>query len=139
MSSRRRTLAATATLLALLAACNGDSGPPAYRAQADGMRFRITAERLPPIAREDDLYKVVVSEAESGSPIEGGEGRIFASSRDGASTWDILTPGPELGTYYGTLNFVHAGEWAIAIEFRRDSTQKLGRIDWMQEVRAGSQ
>jgi hypothetical protein len=30
---------------------------------------------------------------------------------------------------------VTAGDWAIAIQFRRDSTKPLERIDWMQQVR----
>jgi hypothetical protein len=80
------------------------------------------------------LYKVVVRDSKTGQPIEGGEGQIFASSRDGKDIWDSLVPGQELGTYYGTLNFITAGEWAVAVRFRRDSTKRLERLDWMQEV-----
>jgi len=29
---------------------------------------------------------------------------------------------------------VTSGDWAIAIRFRRDSTSKLERTDWMQDV-----
>ena len=100
----------------------------------DNFKIRVTSEPSPPFAREKTLYKVVVLDKNSNQPVEGGEGRIFASTRDGAKTWFPLGPGPELGTYYGTLNYVKAGEWAVAIEFRRDSTRKLERMDWMQEV-----
>ena len=34
------------------------------------------------------------------------------------------------------MNYITAGDWAVAIQFRRDSTQKLERIDWMQDVHA---
>jgi len=34
---------------------------------------------------------------------------------------------------------VTAGDWSIAISFRRDSTAKLERIDWMQDVLAERQ
>ena len=105
------------------------------RQWTDDLAFRISSEPVPPRARERTVYKVIVRDKETGQPLEGGEGRIFASTRDGAQTWDALLPGPELGTYYGTLRYVTAGEWAVAIEFRRDSTKKLDRMDWMQEVR----
>ena len=60
---------------------------------------------------------------------------IAAQSRDGVRTWDALIPGPEVGTYYGNLRFLTAGDWAVAIQFRRDSTAPLERIDWMQAIR----
>ena len=133
-----RSLAAVivAALLAL-PGCRGESGPRPYRAASETMKYRITPDPSPPIAREPTLYKVVVQDKESNEPIEGGEGRIFAESRDGAKIFYPLTPGPELGTYYGTLRYVLAGEWAVAIQFRRDSTDTtsaIERIDWMQEV-----
>ena len=124
-----------------LAGCRGESGPRPYRAASETMKFRITPDPSPPIAREPTLYKVVVQDKESSEPIEGGEGRIFAESRDGARTFYPLTPGPELGTYYGTLRYVLAGEWAVAIQFRRDSTDStsaIERVDWMQEVQGST-
>ena len=136
MSARRARGLGLALLAAAAVACRGADRPIEQRYRTDDFALRVSADPVPPPARERILYKVIVSDKESRAPIEGGEGRIFASSRDGASTWDILSPGPELGTYYGNLNFVTAGEWAIAIEFRRDSTQKLQRVDWIQEVRA---
>lgn len=128
-------------LLALAAAVLGGCGPrerkPAdLRFWTDDLALRITAEPSPPPAREKIVWKVVVLDKETRQPIEGGEGRIFATSRDGARTWDALLPGPELGTYYGQMEFVTAGDWAMAIQFRRDSTQRLQRVDWMQGIRA---
>lgn len=102
------------------------------------MAFWISTDPMPPRAREKILYKVVVRDKKTGQPIDNGEGRVFASSKDGASTWDALLPGPEPGTYYGTLRFITAGDWAVAIQFRRDSTKKLDRMDWMQGVRSAS-
>jgi hypothetical protein len=96
----------------------------------------VSSVPVPPRAREQVRYKVVVRDRESRQPIETGEGRIFSSNRDEAKTWDGLRKGPEPGTYYGTLNYVTSGEWAIAIEFRRDSTSRLEKIEWMQEVLA---
>lgn len=121
----------------LVAACKptGDGDKSDLRDWTKDLAFRISTEPKPPRAREDILYKVVVRDKETGNPIEGGEGRIFATSRDGANTWDALTPGPEPGTYYGKLRYITAGDWAIAIQFRRDSLQVLQRIDWMQGVK----
>lgn len=132
----RRRLAAVALVGALAAACDRTPRVPELRQFTEDLTFRISSDPMPPRARESILYKVVVRDKESGAPIENGEGRIFASSRDGASTWDGLEPGPELGTYYAKLNYITAGDWAVAIQFRRDSTQKLERIDWMQDVHA---
>jgi len=91
---------------------------------------------MPPLAREKALYKVVVRDRESNQPVEQGEGQIFATSLDRVNTWDALTQGPELGTYYANLRFLTAGQWAVAIRFRPDSTKPLERIDWTQEVLA---
>jgi hypothetical protein len=118
------------------AACGGEPKPRSLRQLTDSYLFTITPDQSPPHAREDIMYKVLIRDRDSREPIEAGEGQIFANNRDGASTWDGLSKGPEIGTYYGKLNFVTAGEWAIAIRFRRDSTAKLERIDWMQDVLA---
>lgn len=128
----RAVLAAT-----MIVAC----GPPPipstdYLANSEHFSFRISFEPLPPRAREKTSYKVVVKDKETNQPLDNGEGRIFASSRDKSNTNDVLIRGPEPGTYYSTLRYVTAGDWAVAIQFRRDSTQALERIDWTQEVRA---
>jgi hypothetical protein len=122
--------------LALAAACGGEQRPRALRQITESYLFTITPDQSPPHAREDVMYKILVRDRESRQPIDAGEGQIFANNRDGASTWDGLAKGPELGTYYGKLNFVTSGDWAIAIRFRRDSTSKLERTDWMQDVLA---
>ncbi len=104
---------------------------PAY---TDHYSMRISSVPSPPHAREAARYKLVVRDKDSGQPIEGGEGIIYANTIDGASTWDTFVPGDELGTYYATLNFIAAGNWAIGLRFRRDSTQRLEQVDWMQDV-----
>jgi hypothetical protein len=137
--ARRRAaqLAALAVVaVALAAGCRGEPKPRSLRQLTDSYLFTITPDQAPPHAREDVMYKILVRDRKSRQPIETGEGQIFANNRDGASTWDGLTKGPEIGTYYGKLNFVTSGEWAVAIRFRRDSIAKLERTDWMQDVLA---
>src|SRR5881396_2998280 len=96
--------------------------------------FTIVPSTSPPRAREAILYKVVIRDRESRQPIETGEGQIYASNIEHASTWDGFTKGAELGTYYGKLNFVTAGTWAVAIRFRRDSLHALEKVEWTQDV-----
>lgn len=132
-----RSFGAVVTAVALVAAAA--CGPverrgPELRQISPSYAFTISASDLPPHAREGILYKIVIRDRESHQPIENGEGQLFASNRDGAQTWDGMRKGQEIGTYYAKLNYVTAGEWAVAIRFRRDSTQKLERIDWMQDV-----
>lgn len=126
---------AAALAAATLAAC-GPSGAKFtdYRAYSEHFAFRIGADPVPPMAEEKTQYRVVVTDRETGQPIEGGEGIIYAQTRDGARTWDTFTGGPEVGTYHATLNFVVDGNWAMGLRFRKDSTQKLEQVDWMQEV-----
>ena len=97
-------------------------------------RFTIMPNPSPPHAREAILYKVVIRDRESSQPIETGEGQIYANNAEGARTWDGFAKGAELGTYYGKLNFVTVGTWAVAIRFRRDSVHKLEKVEWMQDV-----
>jgi hypothetical protein len=122
------------TVLALIG-CGPSQKSTDLRQWTDDLTFRISTDPMPPRAREKITFKVVVQDKESRQPIEKGEGRVFATSRDGKNTWDILEPTPEPGTYRATLNFLTAGDWAVAIQFRRDSTQKLERVDWMQTVK----
>jgi hypothetical protein len=104
------------------------------RLNSTNYSFTITPSESPPYAREGTLYKVVIRDRKNRQPIELGEGQIYANNVERASTWDGFKKGAELGTYYGKLNFVTAGTWAVAIRFRRDSTAKLETIEWMQEV-----
>ena len=129
---------AVAGVLALvLVGCNSSTKrTPGISLISESFIIRVTSEPLPPHARERNLYKVTVLDRKTNQPIENGEGRIFATSRDAVNVWDGLAAGPEVGVYYGTLNFITAGDWALAVQFRRDSTQRLERVDWMQDVRA---
>lgn len=123
------------TTLVALAACNSDRDRAISNRQwSDSFAFRITVEPTPPRAIEDAVYRIVVTDKVTNEPIETGEGRIFATSADGANTDDGLLKGKEVGTYYGRLFFVTSGDWAAALQFRRDSTQRLERVDWIQGV-----
>ena len=122
--------------LGLAAACESAPRERQLRYMTESYYFTISADQMPPHAREQILYRVLVRDKESRQPIDAGEGQIYASNRERAQTWDGLTKGPEIGTYYGKLNFVTAGDWAVAIRFRRDSTAKLEKAEWMQDVLA---
>ncbi len=102
---------------------------------ADDLSIRVLAEPLPPHVRDVVRYKVIVRDARTGEPIEGGSGALFATGLDLASYSDTLVPGAELGSYYANMRFITPGPWAIAIRFRRDSTKSPVRADWMQDVR----
>jgi hypothetical protein len=81
------------------------------------------------------MYKVIVQDKNTGQPIEGGEGRIFASNQEQARTDNGLAKGKEIGTYYARLRFPVSGDWAVGMQFRRDSTKPLERtLDWVQTV-----
>lgn len=96
--------------------------------------FSIVPSSSPPHAREAILYKIVVRDRDTREPIETGEGQIYANNAERAGTWDGFAKAAELGTYYGKLNFVTAGQWAVAIRFRRDSLHRLETVEWMQDV-----
>jgi hypothetical protein len=50
--------------------------------------------------------------------------------------WDGLAPAEQVGTYTANLSFVTAGNWAFALEFRRDSTHRLEKVEWRQDILA---
>lgn len=131
-------MAGAATAAALGAAACGPSAAkaPEFRQMTNSFYFTVASDPAPPRAREAVLYRIVVRDRESRQPIETGIGRIYSSNRDEAKTWDELRKGAEVGTYYGKLNFVTSGEWAIAVEFRRDSAARIEKTEWMQEVLA---
>ena len=118
----------------LVAACTPSDSSPGYRGFTQHYAFRIVSDPVPPMAREKVRYKVVVRDKETGQPIQGGEGILYAESHEALKTWDSFTAGPEVGTYYANLNFLTSGDWAMGLRFRRDSTQQLEQVDWMQEV-----
>jgi hypothetical protein len=96
---------------------------------------------MPPRALEPIPFRIVVSDKKTGEPIETGEGRIFASSQDGANTDDGFKKEKELGTYSGRLFFATSGDWAAAIQFRREKgpQMRLERVDWTQMVNPASE
>ena len=119
----------------LTTACQrGDAKPRTMRYYSKSYSFIIEPEQAPPHAREPILYKVFIRDRETREPIQGGEGQIYSNNAEMARTWDGFTYGPQLGTYYGKLNYVTSGQWAVAIRFRRDSLHKLETIEWMQDV-----
>jgi hypothetical protein len=132
-------LAALAAMCVAAAACGPNPRALENRQWSDSFAFRITVDPSPPRAIEDATYKIIVQDKKTGEPIETGEGRIFATSKDGANTDDGLAKGKEVGTYYGRLFFPTTGDWAVALQFRRDSTQRLERVDWTQAVNNPSQ
>jgi len=128
-------LLALAVAAQAVTACQPPETNTAYRAFTAHYAFRISSEPVPPMAREKVRYKVVVRDKDTNQPIQGGEGILYAENRDGVKTWDSFTAGPEVGTYYADrLNFLTAGDWAMGLRFRRDSTHALEQADWMQEV-----
>ena len=132
---RARTMM-MAVVAVLVTACGPkDPREQTMRLYSTNYAFIIGPSEVPPYAREATLYKVVIRDRKNRQPIETGEGQIYANNIDRASTWDGFQKGAELGTYYGKLNFVTAGTWAVAIRFRRDSLHPLETIEWVQEVR----
>jgi hypothetical protein len=126
--------------LVLVAACRPEAQQFTLRLDSDSYSFRVSADPLPPRARERTLYTVIVTDRKTKQPLETGEGRIFASNAgpedpDRRTVWDGLAKAEQVGTYTARLNFVTAGNWAMALEFRRDSTSRLERIDWRQDIR----
>ena len=110
---------------------------PELRLSSEDFAYQISADNLPPYARENTRFKVVVLDKETRQPVQGGEGRIFATNHDGMSIYDGFAPGEtNLGTYYATLSFITAGDWAMALQFRTDSARALQRVDWLQQIRA---
>ncbi len=115
-------------------ACGSSNRALENRQWSDSFAFRVSVDPTPPRAIEEARYKIVVQDKRTGEPIQTGQGRIFATNKDGAGTNDGLEKGKEVGTYYGRLFFPTTGDWAIALQFRRDSTSRLERVDWIQTV-----
>ena len=129
------------SLLALAASCTSTPRPLQIRTFSEHFEFRIGSDPMPPRARENTIYRVTVIDKENGQPVEGGEGRIFANNEAATSTWDSFQPAPEVGTYTAKLRYVTAEQWAVGMEFRRDTLPgtKIERAtDWQQEVGAAT-
>jgi hypothetical protein len=126
---------------ALVASCGGNPKATELRLWSDNYAFRVTMDPMPPRALEPIVYRVVVQDKKTGQPIETGEGRIFATSADRANSSDGFKKEKELGTYSGRLFFATTGDWAAAIQLRRDNVPRLAleRVDWFEGVAAASE
>lgn len=126
-----------AVAVTTIACGGGNDRATEVRQWTDDLAFRITVSPMPPSAEDIATYKVVVNDKNTGQPIETGGGRVFASNEEGAKTYDGLARGKEVGTYYARLRFPVSGNWAMGLQFRRDSTRPLERTqDWYQTVDA---
>jgi hypothetical protein len=136
-----RTVMLVPVLASVLASCGSSPKSKELRLWSDSYAFRVTMVPMPPRAIEPIVYRVVVQDKKTGQPIETGEGRIFATSADRASTDDGFKKEKELGTYSGRLFFATTGDWAAAIQFRRDKDPRmpLERVDWIQSVGPASE
>jgi hypothetical protein len=136
-----RRLAFVSLVAAALTSCGSNPKLLELRLWSDSYAFRVTVNPMPPKALEPILYRIVVQDKKTGQPIETGEGRIFATSADRANTSDGLKKEKELGTYSGRLFFATSGDWAAAIQFRREPNPRmpLERVDWIQSVLQASE
>ena len=121
-------------VLSAFACGSPNAAIPPLRLWSNDIAFQVSADPVPPPARHDITFKVVARDKTTGQAIEGGEGRIYATSQDRINTWDGLTAGSQPGTYFGKLNFITAGDWSMGLQFRRDSTQPIETLDWKQQV-----
>ena len=135
-ASSRRVVALSLTWATALFLGCGPSGAPVLRQGTPSYRMTISANPSPPTARQDILYTITVTDRKTGQPIETGEGRIFANTREMARTYDGFVKAPQVGTYSAKLNFVTSGQWAVGIQFHSDSTKPLEKTEWMQDVSA---
>lgn len=129
---RRAVLAGSLSLLA--GASCGPPRQPELRQGTKSYLFTITSDPIPPHAREDVIYSVTVKDRETRQPVDAGEGRIFANTRDGARTYDGFVKAPGVGVYSARLNYVASGQWAVGIQFHSDSLKPLEKTEWMQDV-----
>jgi len=136
-----RRLAFVALIAAALTSCGSNPKLLELRLWSDSYAFRVTVDPMPPKALEPIVYRVVVQDKKTGQPIETGEGRIFATSADRANTSDGFKKEKEVGTYSGRLFFATSGDWAAAIQFRREQNPRmpLERVDWIQTVLQASE
>ena len=131
-----RCLAGVALCVALtsVASCFGGDHQLELRQGTDSYKMVITSDPIPPHAREDVIYTIKVTDRKTGQPIETGEGRIFANTREGARTYDGFVKSPKVGTYSAKLTYVSAEQWAVGIQFHSDASRPLEKTEWMQDV-----
>lgn len=141
MGATRAWFRTAGLVSAIVGVCivSGSCGPSEARQRemhyiSTSYSFTIVPSEAPPHAREDITYKVFIRDRDTREPIQNGEGQIYSNNREGARTWDGFAYGPEVGTYYGKLNFTTSGLWAVGVRFRRDSLHPLEKLEWMQDV-----
>ena len=141
LRARLRRIAPALVAGLFLAGCDAGERPSnELRFTTDDFVIRVSSETMPTRALEPIYWRVLVHDRETGKPIQGGQGRIFATSMDRRNIANGLEETGELGTYRSNLMFVTAGMWAMSIQFRRDSTQALQRTqDWTQDIRAADE
>jgi hypothetical protein len=134
-------VASIALVAAVVASCGPNPKALELRLWSDDYAFRVTSDPTPPLALEPITYRIVVQDKKTGQPIETGEGRVFATSEDRANTSDGMKKEKELGTYSAKIFYPTSGDWAAAIQFRRekDPRMPLERVDWTQAVRPASE
>ena len=133
---------AIAMFAGALAACAPPDRPNTdIRLWTQDFEIRAWSDVTPPVSLEPIHYTIVVRDKKTGEPIADGQGRVYVTNADGISKWDGFKYGPEVGTYHATLMFPVAGEWALGIQFRRDSTKLLQKTvdDWHQTVYVGAE
>lgn len=136
--ARVSVLAALAGV-AVAAGCGPSKPITDERLWTDDFEIRVSVDPLPPRAQEPANFTVYVRDKKTREPIVNGQGRIFATNSDRHSIDNGFTYGPEVGTYHSHLLFITAGEWALGVQFRRDSTQALQQsLDWRQSVRGAT-
>lgn len=127
-----------ATAIAIVAC--GPQAPRRFEipANTDDYLIRVSWDPTPAYARERTVYRVVVRDKATKELIDGGEGLIFATNADGVNIHDVFQSAQQPGTYVAHLRFITSGEWALSLQFRRDSTAPLQRppSDWRQTVYA---
>lgn len=140
---RFRRVVALAAACFVIASCGGGGSPPPrgeLRFKTDDFVIRVEPETKPTRALEPIYWRVIVHDVKTGLPIQGGEGRVFGTNRDRKTVSNGLGETEELGTYRTNLMFVTAGMWAMAIQFRRDSTKVLQKTqDWTQDILAADE
>jgi hypothetical protein len=124
----------------VVAACTPEKPNTDQRAWTDDFELRISADVVPPRAAEPTNYTITVRDKKTRQPVVNGQGRIFATSADRKSIYDGFSYGPEVGVYHAKLMFLTAGEWAMGVQFRADSTKELQRtLDWRQLIRPSAE
>ena len=134
---RTARVAVAVCAVTLVAACTPEKPNTDQRGWTDDFEIRIAADVVPPRAAEPTNYTITVRDKKSRQPVVNGQGRIFATNSDRKTIDEGFTYGPEVGVYHATLMFLTAGEWAMGVQFRADSTKELQRtLDWRQMIRA---